>query len=74
MSERNRWVEVCEVEDVPELEGRRVVVNGFYVAVFNTEEGFFAVGDVCPHMGGRSRTGTWPPRPFRARRTRARSR
>jgi nitrite reductase (NADH) small subunit len=22
------------------------------VAVFNTEEGFFAIGDVCPHMGG----------------------
>lgn len=48
----NHWVEVCAAEDVPHLEGRRVVVNGFYVAVFNTEEGFFAVGDVCPHMGG----------------------
>jgi nitrite reductase (NADH) small subunit len=22
------------------------------VAVFNTEEGFFATGEVCPHMGG----------------------
>ena len=55
MSEQSRkqsWVEVCAEEDVPFLEGRRVVVNGFYVAVFNTEEGFFAVGDVCPHMGG----------------------
>lgn len=48
----SRWVEVCAVVDVPRLEGRRVVVNGFHVAVFNTEEGFFAVGDVCPHMGG----------------------
>ncbi len=48
----SRWVEVCSVEDVPRLEGRRVVVNGFYVAVFNTEAGFFAVCDVCPHMGG----------------------
>lgn len=48
----SRWVEVCAAEDVPELEGRRVVVNGFYIAVFNTEEGFFAVCDVCPHMGG----------------------
>ena len=46
------WVEVCAEEDIPHLEGRRVVVNGFYVAVFNTEEGFFATGDVCPHMGG----------------------
>ena len=51
MTEAN-WVEVCGEDDVPHLEGRRVVVNGFYVAVFNTEEGFYAVGDVCPHMGG----------------------
>ena len=46
------WVEVCTEEDVPRLEGRRVVINGFFVAVFNTEEGFYAIGDVCPHMGG----------------------
>ncbi len=51
MSKQN-WIEVCAEDDVPRLEGRRVVVNGFYVAVFNTEEGFFAVGEVCPHMGG----------------------
>ncbi len=52
MSEQTSWVEVCAEDDVPHLEGRRVVVNGFYVAVFNTEEGFFATGEVCPHMGG----------------------
>lgn len=46
------WVEACAEDDVPYLEGRRVVINGFYVAVFNTEEGFFAIGEVCPHMGG----------------------
>lgn len=51
MSEGN-WVEVCAEEDVPHLEGRRVVVNGFYVAVFSTEEGFYAIEDNCPHMGG----------------------
>lgn len=51
MSEQS-WVEVCAENDVPHLEGRRVVINGFYVAVFNTEEGFFATGEVCPHMGG----------------------
>lgn len=48
----SRWVEVCAEEDVPRLEGRRVVIEGFHVAVFNTEEGFFAIGDVCPHRGG----------------------
>ena len=48
----SNWVEVCAEEDVPRLEGRRIVVNGFFVAVFNTEEGLYAIGDVCPHMGG----------------------
>jgi nitrite reductase (NADH) small subunit len=48
----SNWIEVCAKDDVPHLEGRRVVINGFFVAVFNTEEGFYAIGDVCPHMGG----------------------
>ncbi len=46
------WAKVCAKEDVPFLEGRRVEVGGFYVGVFNTEEGFYAVYDVCPHRGG----------------------
>lgn len=46
------WTEVCKTEDIPFLEGRRVAVDGFHVAVFHTGEGFFAIGDVCPHMGG----------------------
>lgn len=46
------WTRVCKADDIPFLEGRRVSVDGFHVAVFHTEEGFFAVGDVCPHMGG----------------------
>ena len=46
------WVRVCRDDDVPFLEGRRVEVGGFYVGVFNTEEGFLAAYDVCPHRGG----------------------
>ncbi|MBA4116256.1 MAG: Rieske 2Fe-2S domain-containing protein, partial [Rubrobacter sp.] len=48
----SNFVEVCAEDDVPYLEGRRVVINGFYVGIFNTEEGFYAIGEVCPHMGG----------------------
>lgn len=48
----SRWIEVCTEEDVPRLEGRRVVIDCFKIGVFNTEEGFFAIGDVCPHRGG----------------------
>lgn len=46
------WVKVCAEEDVPLLEGRRVVVDGYLLAVFRTEEGFYALHDVCPHRGG----------------------
>jgi|SRR5215212_6763103 len=51
-NDQGSWVRVCGEDDVPFLEGRRVEVEGFYVGVFNTEEGFFAAYDVCPHRGG----------------------
>ncbi len=35
----SNFVEVCAEDDVPYLEGRRVVINGFYVGIFNTEGG-----------------------------------
>lgn len=53
------WIEVCETVDVPRLEGRRVVVRGFHIGVFHTDEGFYAIGDVCPHMAVPSTTGSW---------------
>ena len=46
------WIKACGVDDVPKLEGRRIVIEGYYVGIFHTEEGFFATGDFCPHMGG----------------------
>lgn len=52
MTGSERWTRVCAEEDVPFLEGRRVEAEGFYAGVFNTEEGFYAVYDVCPHKGG----------------------
>jgi nitrite reductase (NADH) small subunit len=48
----SNFVEVCAEDDVPYLEGRRVVINGFYVGIFNTEERFYAISEVWPHMGG----------------------
>ncbi|MDP9458671.1 MAG: nitrite reductase small subunit NirD [Actinomycetota bacterium] len=52
MTGSEQWTRVCAEDDIPFLEGRRVEVGGFYVGVFNTEEGFYAVFDVCPHRGG----------------------
>jgi nitrite reductase (NADH) small subunit len=43
---------IGRVEDVPLLEGRSVAVAGRRVAIFRTEEGFFAIDAACPHLGG----------------------
>jgi nitrite reductase (NADH) small subunit len=42
---------VCKVQDVPDGEGKVVAVGGKVIAVFRTADRFFAVDDVCPHMG-----------------------
>jgi nitrite reductase (NADH) small subunit/3-phenylpropionate/trans-cinnamate dioxygenase ferredoxin subunit len=46
---------VCRVGDIPAGEGRAfaVAVGGHQrmVAVFNTEKGYTAIDDFCPHMG-----------------------
>jgi nitrite reductase (NADH) small subunit/3-phenylpropionate/trans-cinnamate dioxygenase ferredoxin subunit len=42
---------VCKVGDIPDGEGRTVVVGDKLVAVFHTGGRFHAIDDVCPHMG-----------------------
>jgi nitrite reductase (NADH) small subunit len=43
---------VCDVDDVPLGEGREATVRGRRVAVFHTEDGWYAVDAACPHRGG----------------------
>ena len=43
---------VCRVEDVSENEGKMVEVAGKLVAIFYHQGQYFAIDDVCPHMGG----------------------
>ena len=45
------FVTVAKVTDIPLGEGRAYNVQGKRVAVFHTEENFFAISDTCPHMG-----------------------
>jgi nitrite reductase (NADH) small subunit len=45
-------IRVCGVEDVPLGEGRAVAVAGKRIALFRTEEGWFALDATCPHSGG----------------------
>src|SRR5216683_230294 len=42
---------VCRVEDLVEDEGKTVEVAGKLVAVFYHQGRYFAIDDVCPHMG-----------------------
>lgn len=42
---------VAKVGDIPEGEGRSFIVESRPVAVFLRNGEYFAISDVCPHMG-----------------------
>ena len=42
---------VCKVQDVPEGEGKTVTVGRKLIAVFRDGGQFYAIDDLCPHMG-----------------------
>jgi nitrite reductase (NADH) small subunit len=42
---------VCRVGDLIEGEGRTVELNNKLIAVFLHEGQYYAIDDVCPHMG-----------------------
>ena len=42
---------VCKVDELPEGEGKTVVVGDKLIALFHSGGSFYAIDDVCPHMG-----------------------
>lgn len=42
---------VCQASDLPEGESTVVQVEGKLIALFRHEGQFYALDDVCPHMG-----------------------
>jgi nitrite reductase (NADH) small subunit/3-phenylpropionate/trans-cinnamate dioxygenase ferredoxin subunit len=42
---------VCREGDIPEGEGKTVIVGGKLIAVFCTGRQYHAIDDTCPHMG-----------------------
>jgi NAD(P)H-dependent nitrite reductase small subunit len=42
---------VCKVADIQEGEGKMVELSGKLIAVFHDQGQYFAIDDVCPHMG-----------------------
>jgi len=41
---------LCGVDDVPEGEARRFVVEGHPIAVVRIDDDFYAIGDTCTHQ------------------------
>ena len=46
------WIRITPREQIPPREGRRVVVAGRELALFNLGDRFAAVDNQCPHKGG----------------------
>ncbi len=42
---------VCTVDEVKEGDGKTVSLGNKLIALFRVEGKFFAIDDVCPHMG-----------------------
>ena len=47
----NEFVTVAKVGAIPENRGLSCIVNGLLVAVFYSEGKYWAIDDLCPHMG-----------------------
>ena len=48
---------VCKIDELPEGEGKTVKVGNRLIAVFFHDGNYFAIDDVCPHMGASLGTG-----------------
>lgn len=46
------FIEIANVADVPQGRVRACTVGDRTIAVYHTEEGFFASDNTCPHRGG----------------------
>jgi len=48
-TDKEGFVAVLRVADLPQGEGRTVAVNQTAIAVFHLEDGFYAIDDACTH-------------------------
>ena len=46
------FVEITKTPDVPLGRAKSFVVDGRTIAVYHTNDGFFATDNTCPHRGG----------------------
>lgn len=46
-----QFVTLCRRQDLPEGQGRTFTVGQHLVAIFRQADQFYALNDLCPHMG-----------------------
>ena len=46
------WVRIAHIDNL--LPGQRIIseIDGYFIAVFNVDDEFFCIEDVCTHDGG----------------------
>jgi nitrite reductase (NADH) small subunit/3-phenylpropionate/trans-cinnamate dioxygenase ferredoxin subunit len=55
------FVSVATTDDIPPGEGRSFEIEDRVIAIFNLQGKFYAIDDLCPHMGASLATGFLDP-------------
>jgi nitrite reductase/ring-hydroxylating ferredoxin subunit len=45
------FTKAATVQEIPAGKGKQVTLSGKVIALFNTNGGFYAIDDTCPHRG-----------------------
>ena len=53
-----KFVKVATTGDIPPGHSKMVMAHGKPMALFNVDEQFYAINQICPHMGGPLSEGT----------------
>ena len=53
-----KFVKVASIHDIPAGQGKMVMAHGKPMALFNINGEFYAINQICPHMGGPLSEGT----------------
>lgn len=48
------WIKITEVENIPSMGSRKVVIDEIEIAIFKTkDDSIFAINNTCPHKQGK---------------------
>jgi nitrite reductase (NADH) small subunit len=50
----SKWYKITEVENIPLMGSRKVLIGETEIAIFKTKDGsIFAINNICPHKKGK---------------------